>query len=145
LDGDRVTYVGEVGGDTKLNLFADARGLLMPILWSEPFGMVMVEALSAGTPVIAFPNGAAPEIVEDAISGYLAADEADMASKIAQLDKIDPAACRKRATRFDIHQIAAAYENAYYTTIDRRRHADTAGSPRRKTEISRAVHTAEPI
>jgi len=108
LDGERVTYVGEVGGDIKLNLFADDRGLLMPIGWSEPFGMVMVEALSAGTPVIAFANGAAPEIVEDGISGYLVTDEAEMATKIALLDEIDPAACRDRAAaRVDIHHVAA--------------------------------------
>jgi glycosyltransferase involved in cell wall biosynthesis len=80
--------------------------------------MVMAEALSAGTPVIAFANGAAPEIVEDGISGYLVTDEADMATKIGLLDKIDPAACRERATRFDIHHIAQEYETAYYTTID---------------------------
>lgn len=117
VDGERVSYVGEIGGESKLNLFADARGLLMPILWSEPFGMVMVEALSAGTPVIAFANGAAPEIVEDGTSGYLVADEADMAIKIGLLDKIDPAACRERATRFDIQHVAREYETAYYTTI----------------------------
>jgi glycosyltransferase involved in cell wall biosynthesis len=117
VDGKRVSYVGEIGGESKLNLFADARGLLMPILWSEPFGMVMVEALSAGTPVIAFANGAAPEIVEDGTSGYLVADEADMAIKIGLLDKIDPAACRERATRFDIQHVAREYETAYYTTI----------------------------
>ena len=55
-----------------------ARALLMPIRWPEPFGMVMVEALSAGTPVIAFAEGAAPEIVDDGTTGFLVADEADM-------------------------------------------------------------------
>ncbi len=65
LDGDRVRFVGEVGGPAKRSLFARARGLLMPIRWEEPFGMVMVEALACGTPVIAFPEGAARELVLD--------------------------------------------------------------------------------
>ena len=59
IDGDRVRFVGEVGGTVKRSLFADARALLMPIRWEEPFGMVMVEALACGTPVIAFAEGAA--------------------------------------------------------------------------------------
>jgi glycosyltransferase involved in cell wall biosynthesis len=59
LDGDRVCFVGEIGGSVKRSLFAHARALLMPIRWNEPFGMVMIEALASGTPVIAFPEGAA--------------------------------------------------------------------------------------
>lgn len=118
IDGSSVTYVGEVGGDPKRQLFADARGLLMPISWAEPFGMVMIEALSCGTPVIAFAQGAAPEIVHDGVSGYLVADEAEMTAAIGQLNRIDPAACRAQAlARFDIHQVAAAYEAAYHHVL----------------------------
>ena len=65
LDGDACRFVGEVGGPAKRSLFARARGLLMPIRWDEPFGMVMVEALACGTPVLAFPEGAARELVID--------------------------------------------------------------------------------
>jgi glycosyltransferase involved in cell wall biosynthesis len=127
LDGSSVTYVGEVGGDTKRQLFANARGLLMPISWPEPFGMVMIEALSCGTPVIAFAEGAAPEIVHDGVSGYLVADEAEMTAAITQLNRIDPAACRAQAlTRFDIHQVAAAYEAAYHHVLTDRKPSPTA-------------------
>ena len=70
IDGERVRFVGEVGGSTKRSLFARARGLLMPIRWNEPFGMVMVEALACGTPVIAFPEGAARELVVDGKTGF---------------------------------------------------------------------------
>ena len=90
-------YIGEVGGAAKQQLFASARGLLMPIRWAEPFGMVMVEALSAGTPVVAFAEGAAPEIVDHGITGYLVADEGEMASAIADLPDIDPHTCRATA------------------------------------------------
>ena len=79
IDGDRVRFVGEVGGSAKRSLFARARGLLMPIRWDEPFGMVMVEALACGTPVIAFPEGAARELVVDGGTGFLVDDERAMA------------------------------------------------------------------
>jgi glycosyltransferase involved in cell wall biosynthesis len=65
LDGDMVRFVGEVGGTRRKELFAHAKAFVMPIRWAEPFGMVMVEALACGTPVIAFSEGAASEIVID--------------------------------------------------------------------------------
>jgi glycosyltransferase involved in cell wall biosynthesis len=70
IDGELIRYVGEVGGARKQRLFADAFAFLMPIRWPEPFGMVMVEALAAGTPVLAFAHGAAPEIIVHAVNGF---------------------------------------------------------------------------
>jgi glycosyltransferase involved in cell wall biosynthesis len=72
LLGAGVEYLGEVTHDEKLALLAGGRGLLNPIQWPEPFGLVMIEALACGTPVLAFPNGAAPEIVEHARPGTCA-------------------------------------------------------------------------
>ena len=118
LDDDRVRYVGEVGGDVKQRLFASARALLMPIRWAEPFGMVMVEALSAGTPVIAFPEGAAPEIVDHGTTGYLVDDEEQMARAIAEVHLLDPRVCRAQARRqFDKAEVAARYEATYRAVI----------------------------
>jgi len=85
LDGDRVRFVGEVGGAAKRSLFAGARALLMPIRWEEPFGMVMVEALACGTPVIAFPEGAARELVIDGQTGFLVDDELAMGAAVGRL------------------------------------------------------------
>jgi glycosyltransferase involved in cell wall biosynthesis len=114
LDGDQVRYVDEVGGSEKDELFANARTLLMPITWNEPFGMVMVEALACGTPVIAFPQGAAREIVFHELNGYLVSDEESMAAAIGDLDKIDPAACRESvATRFSPEIVADGYAQIY--------------------------------
>ncbi len=93
LDKD-VQYLGEVSHEEKLDLLANARCLLVPIRWNEPFGMVMLEALACGTPVLAFPEGAAPEIVEDGRTGFLCHDENDMAEAIPRADQIDRAACR---------------------------------------------------
>jgi glycosyltransferase involved in cell wall biosynthesis len=113
LDGDRITYVGEVGGARKQRLFADAYAFLMPIRWPEPFGMVMVEAMAAGTPVLAFPEGAAPEVVEHGISGFLVADEDEMAAMVPAAGRLEPLQVRRSAERFAPDRIAAGYEEAY--------------------------------
>jgi glycosyltransferase involved in cell wall biosynthesis len=114
LDGDRVRFVGEVGGSAKQSLFARARGLLMPIRWDEPFGMVMVEALACGTPVIAFREGAAREIVTDGKTGFLVDDERAMAVAIGQLPRIAARDCRAWVSQHcDADVVAGAYERTY--------------------------------
>jgi glycosyltransferase involved in cell wall biosynthesis len=118
IDGTRVRFVGEVGGPAKQSLFACARGLLMPIRWDEPFGMVMVEALACGTPVIAFPEGAAREVVIDGKTGFLVDDERAMADAIGQLPRIDARDCRDWVSRHcDGEVVAAAYERTYRSVV----------------------------
>jgi len=113
IDGDRVRYIGEVG-DEKRELYAGARALLMPIRWAEPFGLVMTEAMACGTPVIAFPEGSAPELVLDGETGFVVEDEHAMAEAVVRLGEIDPARCRSSAEeRFDVAPVAEAYERAY--------------------------------
>ncbi len=114
IDGDRIRFVGEVGGSAKRSLFARARGLLMPIRWNEPFGMVMVEALACGTPVIAFPEGAVCELVIDGKTGFLVDDERAMAAAVGRLPQIAPRACRAWVSQHcDVEVVAAAYERTY--------------------------------
>ncbi|HSO99479.1 MAG TPA: glycosyltransferase family 4 protein [Solirubrobacteraceae bacterium] len=121
LDDRRVHYVGEVAGVAKQELFANAAALLMPIRWREPFGMVMVEALACGTPVIAFAEGAAAEIVLDGENGLLVGDEAEMARAISEVDSIDPLRCRSSvAERYDMAVSAAGYERLYRQAIHAR-------------------------
>jgi len=91
---DDVQYLGEVPHEEKLRLLADAIALVNPIRWPEPFGLVMLEALACGTPVLAFPEGAAPEIVEDGVTGFLCHDEQDMAERIGLVGHLDRATCR---------------------------------------------------
>jgi glycosyltransferase involved in cell wall biosynthesis len=118
IDGERVTFVEEVGGRRKRDLFAHAAALLMPIRWPEPFGMVMIEAMACGTPVIAFPEGSAPEVVCDGVSGFLVDDEAEMAAAIGRLGELDAARCRATiAERFDVDVVTSAYEAAYRRVI----------------------------
>jgi glycosyltransferase involved in cell wall biosynthesis len=118
IDGRRVQYIGEVGGTAKQQLFANAAVLLMPLRWREPFGMVMVEALACGTPVIAFPEGAAAEIVIDGENGMLVTDEREMARAISEIGSIDPLRCRASvADRYDISITVAGYERVYHQTL----------------------------
>jgi glycosyltransferase involved in cell wall biosynthesis len=117
IDGEQIRFVGEAGGARKQQLFADAFAFLMPIRWPEPFGMVMVEALAAGTPVLAFDQGAAPEIVEHGRNGFLVQDEDDMAAHVEAAARIDPMECRRSAERFSPHHVAARYEAMYETAV----------------------------
>jgi glycosyltransferase involved in cell wall biosynthesis len=117
IDGTQIRFVGEVGGARKQRLFADAYAFLMPIRWPEPFGMVMVESLAAGTPVLAFAQGAAPEIVEHGKSGFLVDDEHEMAAMVEKVSELDPAECRRSAERFSPDRVAARYEEAYHRAL----------------------------
>ncbi|MEA2376560.1 MAG: hypothetical protein QOD13_467, partial [Thermoleophilaceae bacterium] len=90
---------------------------LMPIRWPEPFGMVIVEALAAGTPVLAFRQGAAPEIVEHGKSGFLVEDEDEMAAMVEQAGQLNPEDCRRSAQRFSPDRVAAGYEQVYRAAV----------------------------
>ncbi|MGH9226335.1 MAG: glycosyltransferase family 4 protein, partial [Acidimicrobiales bacterium] len=92
--GADIRYVGEVPHEEKVRLLAGARCTLFPIRWNEPFGLVMLESLACGTPVLAFREGAAPEVIEHGKTGFLCEDEADMAEAIAAVDTLDRAKCR---------------------------------------------------
>ncbi len=118
IDGREVVFAGEVGGTRRKELFARAKAFVMPIRWAEPFGMVIVEALACGTPVIAFPEGAAGEIVIDGENGFHVADEQAMAEATRRLQEIDPARCRaSAASRYDARIVAEGYEAVYRRAI----------------------------
>ncbi len=94
LLGPDAVYLGEVPHERKLELIANARGFLFPIRWNEPFGMVMLESFACGTPVLAFPEGAVPEVVEDGKTGFLCQDETEMVEAVRRIDDIDRRDCR---------------------------------------------------
>ncbi|HLI72636.1 MAG TPA: glycosyltransferase family 4 protein [Acidimicrobiales bacterium] len=94
LLGPDAVYLGEVSHERKLELLADARALVFPIRWNEPFGMVMLESMACGTPVLAFPEGAAPEVVDHGKTGFLCDDEAAMVEAVSHLDDLSRADCR---------------------------------------------------
>lgn len=114
--GRRVTFHGETQGPEKLQLLGDAMALLNPIRWPEPFGMVMIEAMACGTPVIATPCGAAPEIVEHEKTGYICTDEPAMIGAVQRLADLDRRACRRRV---ELHFSTARMVEAHIELYER--------------------------
>ncbi len=126
LGGD-VEYVGEVGGTDKLKLLAEARALLNPIRWVEPFGLVMIEALACGTPVLAYRHGAAPEIVDHGVTGFLCDQRDEMADAIAQVDSLDRRACRAAVEeRFSTDRMVADHLDLFESLLAGRAAAPAA-------------------
>jgi glycosyltransferase involved in cell wall biosynthesis len=123
IDGDRVEYVGEADFAIKNALLSRARALLFPIQWEEPFGLVMIEAMACGTPVLAFRGGAVEEIVRDGVNGWICRDVDDMARRLAS-PGIAPARCRAAVEeRFSVARMADDYVDAYRGAIERARAA----------------------
>jgi len=114
VDGDAVAFLGEVPNERKRALVAGARALLMPIREPEPFGLVLVEAMACGTPVVAAPLGAVPEIVVDGVTGFLASGVDAMAEAAGRVGEISPQRCRDEAVaRFHPRALADGYEAVY--------------------------------
>jgi glycosyltransferase involved in cell wall biosynthesis len=117
--GEDAVFLGAVAGAQKLELLAGAEALLNPIRWPEPFGLVMVEALACGTPVLSFAAGAAPEIVEHGRTGFLCADEADMVRALDEVGRLDRASCRASAqSRFSADRMALDHLRLYEELLD---------------------------
>ena len=113
LGGD-IEFVGEVGGATKLELLAGASGLLNPLAWPEPFGMVMIEALACGTPVVATACGSVPELVDNGVTGFVRSTEAGLAASLAHIKSLDRAQCRKvAAERYGTGRMVAEHLELY--------------------------------
>lgn len=112
--GPDVEYVGEADADTKRELYAGARALVFPLQWEEPFGLVMVEAMACGTPVVALRRGAVPELVPHGEAGLVVDELDDMAQAVVDAEDLDPLTCRRVAEeRFDLPVMAAGYEDVY--------------------------------
>lgn len=116
-----VELIGEVGGADKAELLRGAAALLFPIGWPEPFGLVMAEALTCGTPVIAMRRGSVPEVLADGVTGFVCEDESDMVAAVARLADIDRATCRAEAVRrFSARAMGEAYERVYKWMLEGR-------------------------
>lgn len=125
--GEDVDYVGEADAALKRKLYAQASCLVFPIQWEEPFGMVMVEAMACGTPVVATRRGSVPEVVVDGHTGFIVDDVDELAGAIERTDTIDPRECRAHVrAHFDLPVMAAGYERVYRSLIARSRRRSLA-------------------
>ncbi len=118
--GPEMVFEGEVSDGRKKELLSRASALLVPIQWDEPFGIVMIEAMACGTPVVAFARGAAPELVREGETGYLAKDFKEFVEKIGKVDQIEPKSCRKWVERqFNEDVMVAKYEEVFKRVLGR--------------------------
>jgi len=106
-----IIYSGEVSFSKAIELYGNAKALLFPIKWQEPFGLVMIEAMACGTPVVAYPNGAAPEVIEDRETGFIVKNVNEMTRAIKNINKIDRKKCRERVEKyFSVEKMVGNYE-----------------------------------
>jgi glycosyltransferase involved in cell wall biosynthesis len=122
-----VDFIGEIDEQAKGALLGQAAGLLFPVDWPEPFGMVLIEAMACGTPVIAYPRGAVPEIVEDGLTGFIVRDEAEAAAAVAALPQLDRRRIRAEfERRFSARRMVTDYVALYEAVSARRFEMDAA-------------------
>ena len=114
LDDPLIEFVGEIGDDDKSAFLGGARALLFPIDWPEPFGLVMLEAMACGTPVIARPCGSVPEVVRPGVSGFIGESVDDLVDAVGRLDTLDRARCRRYFEQhFSVARMVDGYEALY--------------------------------
>jgi glycosyltransferase involved in cell wall biosynthesis len=114
LHSPNIEFLGEIGEREKRELLENATALLFPIDWPEPFGLVMIEALCCGTPVIAYNCGSVPEILEDGVTGFIVSNQEEAVRAARRIKSIDRQACREAfETRFTVERMAQAYVEVY--------------------------------
>lgn len=118
VDGKNIRFIGEVGHKEKATLYAKAKAVLFPIQWNEAFGLVMIEALASGTPVIAYDHGSVPEVIENGKTGFIVKTFAQLKMSIKNVGQISRATCRNAAERrFDRSIMAKNYLSLYQRMI----------------------------
>jgi glycosyltransferase involved in cell wall biosynthesis len=116
---DRITYVGPVNDQQKNALLGEAAALLMPVQWNEPFGIVMAEAMACGTPVLGFPFGSIPEVVEEGVNGFVCKDKEEMVRRVGNIASIDRQAVRRvTEARFSNTKVTNDYLDLFKNLIE---------------------------
>lgn len=142
--GPEVEWVGEVGGQAKVDLLAQARCLLFPVQWQEPFGLVMVEAMACGTPVVGLPFGSVTELITEDVTGVICKRPADLPIGIVRATQMDPIRCREESVRrFGAETMVAAYEDVYRKLLEPRRM--TAAYRRKPSDWTEPPETPGPL
>lgn len=117
--GKQIIYIGEINSEHKKQWYLHARATLFPIQWGEPFGLVLIESMACGTPVIAFDKGAVPEIIVDETTGFVVNSTNAMINAVGRIDSIDPHECRSHVQKhFSITSMAYKYSELYHQIID---------------------------
>jgi glycosyltransferase involved in cell wall biosynthesis len=118
LDNPLIEFIGEIADDQKSAFLGKAKALLFPIDWPEPFGLVMIEAMACGLPVIAFPGGSVGEVIEDGVTGFVVDTIQDAVEAVRRIDEIDRYACRETfERRFSVRRMATQYVDVYQRLV----------------------------
>ncbi len=121
IDGEQIKFIGEANHDQKTELMGNAVATLFPITWREPFGLVMIESLATGTPVVAISLGSAPEIITHGETGFLCKDVDECVAALAKVGSLDRFRCRERViNHFSAQRMAEGYEEVYQRLIAER-------------------------
>ncbi|HEX3989863.1 MAG TPA: glycosyltransferase, partial [Acetobacteraceae bacterium] len=114
IKSGNVEYIGEINDKDKSEFLSGALALLVPIDWPEPFGLVMIEAMACGTPVIAFNCGSVPEVIDDGLTGFIVRDEAEAVAAVHKVHTLDRTAVRETFDRrFTARRMAEDYLDVY--------------------------------
>ncbi len=125
IDGDQIRYIERLPYREIVELMGRAKGFLFPLQWDEPFGLVVIEAMAAGTPVIAYGRGSMPELIKHGETGYLVQSEDEMVAQCGKIENLDRQRCRDWvAERFSMDQMVSGYERLYEAVVRSRRAAD---------------------
>jgi glycosyltransferase involved in cell wall biosynthesis len=118
LNSDDVEFIGEIDERRKPAFLGEARALLFPIDWPEPFGLVMIEAMACGTPVLAFRHGSVPEVIDEGVTGFVVDSEEEAVRKLGSLLALDRGRVRRRfEERFTASRMAADYVRLYKSLL----------------------------
>jgi glycosyltransferase involved in cell wall biosynthesis len=139
IDGDHIRLIGEVDDDAKQGFLAGAAALLFPVQWPEPFGLVMIEAMACGTPVIAFRAGSTPEVVDHGVTGFVVSDESEAVQAVRRLDELSRREVRAQFDRrFKASRMAKDYLRHYHMLTE-------SSVPRRAPRHSLRADTPSPL
>ena len=120
-----VEYIGEIAEHQKARFLGDALGLVFPIDWPEPFGLVMIEAMACGTPIVAFRSGSVPEVIDNGVSGFVVDSVDDAVSAVSRLSEIDRNSVREAfEIRFTVERMARDYIKMYAALPGVRKHGE---------------------
>ncbi|CAB4978909.1 unannotated protein [freshwater metagenome] len=145
LGGD-IVFMGELGFSDKVELLGNARALLNPIDWPEPFGMVMIEALACSTPVVARRRGSVAEILQDGLTGYICDTEVELVEAVQQISTLDRYACRQSVEQnFSSKRMVDDHLDFYQSVLKPERTIDLRKTPSDRADLAHGLRGAEPL